>query len=238
MALVAVAVYPPLPTKPLPASNAPVSPAATGGTIPNDGLETTSMKSAAGRTRPTVTSPLASSACSATEAGSADARVRYAWAPSITSASDASGDGWAGSIRRSQLRTTSLARSGVPSEKDRPGRRWKTIRFPPSSTRHESARAGCSCRLPSNVVSVSNSCAVMAALSASPCAAGSSVVGASDEDVDRAIGRDGRGGRPDQDGGRDDQGREQRGGSGPAAHRREYTGGSPQALPGDPTAAR
>ena len=146
--------------------------------MPNDGLETTSTKSAAGRTRPTVTSPLASSACNATDAGSTDDPDMYAWAPSMTRASDARGDGGAGSMRRSQLRTTSLARSGVPSENDRSGRRWKTIRCPPSSTRHASASAGCSWRFPSNVVRVSKSCAVIAELSASPWAAGSSVVGA------------------------------------------------------------
>ena len=91
--------------------------------------------------------------------------------------SDASGEGCAGSIRRSQLRTTSDGRSGLPSENVSPGRRWKVTRRPPSSNRHVSARAGRSCRSESKVVSDSNSWAVIAALPASPWIAGSRVVG-------------------------------------------------------------
>ena len=73
---------------------------------------------------------------------------------------------------------TSDGRSGLPSEKVRPFRRWNVTRFAPSSNRHDSARAGRTSRFASKAVSDSNSWAVIAALPASPCAAGSSVVGA------------------------------------------------------------
>ena len=81
-------------------------------------------------------------------------------------------------MSRSQLRRTSDGRIGDPSEKVRPDRRWNVTCRPPSSNRHNSARAGRTCRSRSNVVSDSNSWAVMAALPASPWTAGSRLVGA------------------------------------------------------------
>ena len=88
--------------------------------------------------------------------------------------------GWSGSIRRSQLRTTSDGRSGLPSENVRSGRRWNVTCRPSSLKRHDLARAGRTCRSASKLVSDSNSWAVIAALPASPWAAGSSVVGLPD----------------------------------------------------------
>ena len=102
----------------------------------------------------------------------------------MSKASDASGDGCVGSIRRSQLRTTSDGRSGLPSEKVRSGRSWNVTCRPPSANVHDSARAGRTWRSASNAVSDSNSWAVIAALPASPCAAGSSVVGLAGQDPD------------------------------------------------------
>ncbi len=93
---------------------------------------------------------------------------------------EASGDGWSGSIRRSQLRTTSDGRSGLPSEKVRSGRRWNVTCRPSSLKRHDSARAGRTWRSASKLVSDSKSWAVIAALPESPWAAGSSVVGLPD----------------------------------------------------------
>ena len=89
----------------------------------------------------------------------------------------ASGDGVAGSMMRSQLRTTSAARKGEPSLNVRSGRMWKMTRRPPSSIRHDSARAGRSSSVSSKVVNVSKNWAITAALPASPVAAGSRLVG-------------------------------------------------------------
>ena len=95
----------------------------------------------------------------------------------MSSASEASGDGCVGSMIRSQLRTTSEGRNGLPSENVKFGRRWNVTCWPPAPNCHDSASAGRTCRSPSNVVSDSKSWAVIAALPASPWAAGSSVVG-------------------------------------------------------------
>jgi hypothetical protein len=79
---------------------------------------------------------------------------------------------------RSQLRTTSLARSAVPSLKRRPGRRRNTTRRPSSSKRHDSASAGWMASESSSAVSDSKNWAIIAELWASPVAAGSSSAGA------------------------------------------------------------
>ena len=126
-------------------------------------------------------------------------------------------------MSRSQLRTTSDGRSGDPSENVRPGRRWKVTRRPPSSKRHDSARAGRTCRSRSKVVSDSNSWAVMAALPASPWAAGSRVVGAP---VRIRTGRSGPAAGWDPHAA--DERREQDEGE-QTAHRREYRAGRPDA---------
>ena len=75
--------------------------------MPNVGLATTSTNSAPGRDRSTVTSPVASSACRPTWPGSGSWPVTYSKAPSTPSIRLVSGDGAAGSMIRSQLRTTS-----------------------------------------------------------------------------------------------------------------------------------
>ena len=74
---------------------------------------------------------------------------------------------------RNQLRTTSSAVIGVPSEKARPGRRWKTTVAPPSRKSHEAASAGRGWSGASIAVRPSNSWAETAALPMSPWAAGS-----------------------------------------------------------------
>ena len=177
MSVLPVRTYPPLATKPGPGVSAAPPESIPGGTTENDGPDTTLTKSVAGWTRSTVRVPLASSAWSPTEAGSVDPPWRYASAPLTSRISDANGDGCVGSIRRSQLRTTSEARSGLPSEKVRFGRIWNVTCCPPSSNCHDSASAGRTCRSASKLVNDSNSWAVIAALPESPWSAGSSVVG-------------------------------------------------------------
>ena len=79
-------------------------------------------------------------------------------APSTTSISDASGDGWSGSTMRNQLRTTSLAlQRRCHRRRSGPVAAGRPRASPPSSTRHDSARAGRTWRSASNVVSVSKS---------------------------------------------------------------------------------
>ena len=97
--------------------------------------------------------------------------------PTTSAMSEASGDGRFGSMIRSQLRTTSAPLSGEPSENVSPGRRWKTIRRPPSRIDHDSASAGRTARLGSIAVRLSNSWALTRALAMSPWSAGSSSAG-------------------------------------------------------------
>ena len=123
-------------------------------------------------------------------------------APTTSSSSEASGDGALGSTTRSQLRFTSAAVSGVPSENARPSRSVKTTVRPPSANVHDSARAGRTVRSASTVVRLSNTCAITAALAASPAAAGSRVAGAESATVTSSgddVGQDGGGGRGDPD---------------------------------------
>ena len=148
-----------------------------GGTTPNVGLGDDVDEVGAGRTRSTVTSP-------ARVVGVQRRRRRVGRrpaagtpaAPSMSSTSDASGDG-CGRVDQAQpaaddvdwpaaacrRRTSGPGGGGRRSAARRPRR--ATIRRGP----------GGAARSPSNVVSVSNSWAVTAALPASPWAAGSSV---------------------------------------------------------------
>ena len=156
--------------------------------MPNVGLATIVTNSAAGRTRSTTTSLAPSSAVSPTSSALPSPEM-YSREPSTSSISVASGDGASGSMTRSQLRTTSAARNGVPSLNVRPGRSRKTIRRPPSSIRHDSARAGRSSSDSSKVVSVSKNWAVSAALPAVPGRGRVQARRGAETDPRRAVGR-------------------------------------------------
>ena len=159
-----------------------------GGTTANVGLATMVGKSAAGRTRSTVTVPASSSATRPTSSSEPPASV-------LARTDDVEHEGHErrrrGRVDEPQPAADDVARpaSGVPSEKVRSGRSWKTMRRPSSSMRHDSARAGWSSRSSSNAVSDSNSWAMTAALPASPVAAGSSVDGVPMQDARLGRGR-------------------------------------------------
>ena len=143
-----VNTYPPLATNPSPATSALGSCPTPGGTTANVGPATMFGKSDAGRTRSTVSSlarrpRVSADGCRigvlAAQVGLRALRCRKRATPGATAG--------AGSIKRSQLRTTSDGRSGLPSEKARSGRSRNVIRRPSSSNRHDSASAGRSSRL-------------------------------------------------------------------------------------------
>ena len=72
----------------------------------------------------------------------------------------------------------SLAGAGLKLDRQFGWRSWKMTWRPPSSIRHDSARAGRSSSVSSKVVRVSKNCEISAALLASPVPAGSRPVGA------------------------------------------------------------